>query len=97
MTKIPSRPFCARSDAFEAPGYTPYFEQRGQDAFAARLQAAAVRQVGRRFHAEHQDRRIALKALHTLAKRPRWHPALARHVVILCDRRPDVNAGVIPC
>jgi len=78
-------------EAFDAPGYTPYFEKMGQSGLSARFQAGMVRHFARRFHAESQERRIALMAFHDLAKRRRWHPALIRQVAILCNHSRDAD------
>ncbi len=78
-------------EAVDAPGYTPYFEKMGQSGLSARFQAGMVRHFGKRFHAESQERRIALMAFHSLAKRRRWHPALAAQVARLCQNAPDAD------
>ncbi len=78
-------------EAVDAPGYTPYFEKMGQSGLCARVQAGMVRHFGRRFHAESQERRIALMAFHSLAKRRRWHPALAAQVARLCHHSRDAD------
>ncbi len=80
-----------RIRAIDAPGYTPYFERMGQSGLSARFQAGIVWHFGKRFHTESQERRIALMAFHSLSKRRRWHPALARQVAILCENAPDAD------
>ena len=74
-----------RIAAVEAPGYTPYIEGLGHNGFAARLHVLMIRSCAERFYRENQDRRVALSALHDLAGRRRWHPALARQVDRLRD------------
>lgn len=69
-----------RIEAVEAPGYTPYFERLGHSGLSARLHALMIRSCAERLYRENQDKRVALSALHDLAGRSKWHPALARQV-----------------
>ena len=69
-----------RIAAVEAPGYAPYFERLGHDPLSARLHVLLIRSCADWYYREHQDRRIALSALHDLAGRPRWHPSFAQQV-----------------
>ena len=77
--------------AVGAPGYAPYFERLGHSGLAARLHVLMIRSCAERYFRENQDRRVALSALHDLAGRPRWHPALARQVALLQDNRWEAD------
>lgn len=77
--------------AIDAPGYTPYFKSLGLSDVEARLHAGVVRSLAVCRFRKHQDKRIALKAFHDLAKRPRWHPALFRQVERLRDHGSDAS------
>ena len=67
-----------RFKAIEAPGYMKYFEHLGYSGDEAHLHAVMVLGLAKRSYEEAKSRRIALMALHDLAKRPRWHPALVK-------------------
>lgn len=69
-----------RIAAVQAPGYRPYIEALGHSGLLARFHVLMIRSCAERFYRENQDRRVSLSALHDLAGRRRWHPALARQV-----------------
>ena len=77
-----------RVQAIESPGYTPYFERLGLSGLSARLHVGLIRHFAGRFHEEDRDNRVGLSVAHNLAKRPRWHPALAAQVASLRDHVP---------